>query len=105
MWITTVTIGRNVGDKPLGFYDWNDFGVEVVAALTVNLSVKPEQVEIHFGTTEWLGEPEQSAKFSVLTEYHPGHTTVGILKRDLSGIKDRFNQEAIALSVAESELV
>lgn len=100
----TVTIGRNVGPLPLARDEWNGFQQDVRDALHVSLNVPYRDIEAHAGRGEWDGVAEDSIKFSVLV---PGYDGTGYapLRAQLAIIRDNYRQDAIALSVAESELV
>ena len=106
MFQVTVTIGRNVGAVPLSNSEWGQFGNRAADALTIALGVTTPDIEVHHSDGGiWQGVREDSTKISVLLESAPSETQLRILRDELRILRDEFRQDAIALSVAESELI
>ncbi len=104
-----ITIGRNRrpsatvdANKPLPDADWASFVADVSALLRQITTAAPET---HYGVGEWAGVAEESAKVSVVLDAPVLHTAAGRLRRRLASLAARYDQAAVALAVAQSELI
>jgi hypothetical protein len=98
----TVTIGRNVGTEPMSLERWNDFAWKTRLAfdrIADLWTVGPAR-----GTWEVDGV---SVSEDSLFYYGPvkDGADLGKLRTDLSILATYYDQEAIGMSVGESELV
>lgn len=94
----TVTIGRNIGSEPMTTDSWLDFVDETSFVLRGYLK------EVW---TEALYAGRWDAPEDSFIVYGPIRDDVYVneLRNELSILASRFSQEAIGLSVGESELV
>lgn len=98
----TVTFGRNIGDVPMDLDRWAEFSWkarETVRDFTSELWADG------VSRSQWLGTPEESRVL-----YGPVKPTVNDLnlrqlRARLANLATQYGQEAIGLSVGESELV
>lgn len=118
-----ITIGRNASPAAWAWLNksyelpqekWDAF--VAVASMTLNdalLDNKWSKLEKHFGTGEWEGVEEESCHISA---YHPHPLwlrrlnpfwarNMRSLKRNLAHVAFKYGQEAIAVTVGNSELV
>lgn len=115
----TATIGRNVPDMhdqyddvtgeriqtPMSLTLWHQFVEDVEADMStaLHLDAEPVTVEVHYGKGVWDGVEEESAKITVLAE-SDRHFGLADLRGYLSELARQYSQDAIALTVGESEL-
>lgn len=101
----TATIGRNIGDVPMGTSRWKTFPTDVrrilVRAATDN-GANIIDVATRTGEGTWGGELEESASVTVVTNGLPNMTRI---RTRLAALAARYEQDAIALAVGESELI
>jgi hypothetical protein len=97
----TVTIGRNVGSEPMEQSEWNAFVWETRETIEI---VSPELWANAAHRNSWNGTSEDSFIF-----YGPlfdeTDATVEFLRNRLETIATKFRQDAIGLSIGDSELV
>lgn len=101
----TVTIGRNIGDKPMPQDDWDWFQRQTHAALK---SAVPSILFIdrHEGVGEWEGVKEESVKFTAIYDRDSDSLPkVSILAKRLARLAHTFGQDGIALSEGTSYVV
>ena len=103
MYVVSVTIGRNVGTTPMSDVRWATFEDEVSEYLSSGMQ-SDDTLEIHRGRGIWDGVEEESTKITLLTNSTLPYGTIG-LREFLSDLARRYDQDAIALTVGESELV
>lgn len=94
----TVTIGRNVGDEPMGADAWKVFGELVQRALA---DAGAEVWTDAQYTGSWEGVSEDARIFLAGADALDAHT----LRRALGRIAGEFRQDAIGVSVGAAELV
>jgi hypothetical protein len=100
MQTVTVTIGRNVGPDPLPADAWNGF----VSATRRAVEHATSELWASAPTRSiWVDTPEDAFVFYGPTIDHPD--AVQALRVRLSSLAGYYGQEAIGLSVGESELV
>lgn len=102
MQIITVTIGRGAEDKALKGSDWHAFRVSTMKALK---AFDHQAVEAHKGWGVWQGETEESFKATILRDLPMSVWDLKRLKAELATLAEKFEQDAIALTVGESELI
>jgi len=120
MYVTTITIGRNVTSTPGINEDpvqvpmpderWSAFKVAAAALLTEAVIktqkadgvVAPFYYEQHSGIGVWDGVEEESFKITTLSDQPM--TYRAWLRDELGDLAPQFDQLAIALTVGESEL-
>ena len=118
MYSITVTIGRNapVLDPTLAQYDeatgerivapmsdvqWATFEDEVQELLS---RATDGAIETHRGVGVWGGVVEESTKVTLLVD-NPLNVNVGYIRVNLADLARKYQQDAIALTIGESELV
>lgn len=101
----TVTIGRNVGTTPMPERDWAAFQRQVEYALSESLGWGEPYPERHTGVGVWDGVTEESFKVTAFTNYPADPYSVSLLRDRLAVLAGDYNQDAIALTLGESELV
>lgn len=120
MHVYAVTIGRNapVTDPSLPQYDdvtgeriaapmsderWEQF-IEDVKADMLHAIPLADLAEIHRGTGFWDGVEEESAKLTLLCHSEATADMVAELRSYLSELARLYSQDAIALTIGQSEL-
>jgi len=125
MHVYTATIGRNVrtstyddrdfyldgqpvkGWAPMSDERWEQFIEDVKADMNrfaVEAAIHVDNVEIHRGTGFWDGVEEESAKITLLTTGKADGRALSVLRRFLSELARLYSQDAIALTIGQSEL-
>jgi len=95
-----LTIGSLIKKRKMSFTQWRKFQKEVSA---LALSFPHEWSEVHRGTNRiWTGKLELSYKISIFSE-EPFIIT-DEFKTQLHELSKKYNQDAIALTIAESFL-
>lgn len=96
-----VTVGRNIGEKPMPRSDWDIFRGHV--DLTLQNLLQPDFSASYDGQGEWEGISEQSTTFV----FSGVKTSVGrdIVTHVLADAAKRFGQDAIALTIGGTTLV
>lgn len=102
--VVTVTIGRNsTHNLPLDAQSWQEFQTAVTDALwRTSSGTHDAWQERHYGTAQWGGQTEESAKITLLGA---DFTHVVALRQRLETIRGMYAQDAIALSVGTSDLI
>ena len=103
-----VTIGRNVGSEPMPRPRWDAFSASVVETLTWAGSRRGEvepTVEIRHGITFWQGQSEESHRITLRVNEELYPETLAQVRAELAECAQAYQQEAIALAVASSELI
>ena len=98
MTTATVSIGRNVGDKPLSPDRWLAFKYAVRQCLGEDATV---HVDGATSLGEWQGMSEESATW--VADITPERASV--LGRHLAKVALEYGQDAIALTLGETRLV
>tara|TARA_R110002020_G_scaffold404912_1_gene614957 strand:- start:4038 stop:4358 length:321 start_codon:yes stop_codon:yes gene_type:complete len=104
MYVYTVTIGRNVGDIPMRDIAWSTFE-DQINALMASYVENGSVVEMHSGTGGWNGVSEDSTKVTLITEHPLTDRKLADLKRGLAYYAAQYTQDAIALTIGQSELI
>ena len=126
MYSYTATIGRNLtsfvyderdthqdGEPtrvqvPMSEQNWADF-VDTIeahfAGLILDWQDADAVVETHRGTGIWDGVEEESAKITLLSSGTMNPTELGQTRVLLNKLANKYNQEAIAFTIGESELI
>lgn len=104
MYSYTATIGRNVGTDPMPLTTWEQFIEDVTADLSVYLFRNDDVVELHRGKGVWDGIEEESAKITLLKSSPLEEPALDNLRRALSELARLYSQDAIALTIGQSEL-
>lgn len=93
----SISIGRNVGDKPMSEADWEAFLHAVIVDVSVtSLIGSPDS--IHYGTGTWDGFREESAILSWFS-IDTGDVNLENMLARLTVTADTFGQDAIAVSL------
>ena len=103
-----VTIGRNVGSEPMPRLLWEAFSRNVVETLTWAGSRRGEAnptVEVRRGITSWEGQSEHSHRITLRVNEELYPETLAQVRNELAGYAKAYEQEAIALAVATSDLI
>ena len=107
----TVTIGRNFSGEiagtvqPLPDVAWATFEDEVSELLTSERTTTADAIEIHRGKGVWEGVEEESSKITLLTHFRLGVNAEGRVRAGLSVLADTYQQDAIAFTVGQSDLI
>lgn len=108
-YIVSVTIGRNVGDKPMSAGEWSEFRTmtERVAAKAFAFHVvRPEGWEIMSGTGAWRGVAEECFRVAGFgLEESDAVSVAATLRERVTVLCDLYDQDAIAVTVGETTLV
>jgi len=105
----TVTIGRNFTSRlhpertqELSAEAWKEFIEDVKDALSYHMIEDEDTLEVHLGSGSWQGIEEESAKVTLLSSdpIFPAK----LIKR-LKTLAAIYAQDAIALTIGESELI
>lgn len=112
MHVYTATIGRNYSTdpsmppsmrgKPMFLTIWEQFIEDVTADML--RAVPSDIVEIHRGEGTWDGVEEESAKITLLRHSKATADMLDDLRRYLSELARQYGQDAIALTIGQSEL-
>ena len=117
MYSYTATIGRNVpasnpnpmfAGKPMPLTTWETFIEDVSAdmhTVSNNYQAGVATMEIHRGVGIWDGVEEESAKITLLLDEALPEDRLSQMRRYLSELARQYGQDAIALTIGESELV
>lgn len=99
-----VTIGRNVDGVPLSEEDWQAFAAETDQAVAWAAETIHVRAAQHAG--QWNDAPELACTWIAETIDDAGaHEDISALRLALRVLAGRYGQEAIALTVGETELV
>lgn len=98
MTTATISIGRNVGDKPLSADRWLAFRYAVKNELGEGATV---HVDGALSVGEWQGVSEEAATW--VADITPERASV--LGRHLAKVALEYGQDAIALTLGETRLV
>ena len=93
----SVTIGRNMGDRPMSEKRWDQFRFE--AARIVSQSGKLQgQIFSGDGAGLWEDQPEQSYSYAAIVSFDPENVQgdIDTLNARLAYLATLFNQDAIA---------
>ena len=101
MYSITVTIGRNVSDVPMPEQRWRAFEQDVQELLS---RATGASTETHRGVGSWEGVVEESTKVTLLAD-SPLNVNIGYIRVNLADLARLYDQDAIALTIGESELV
>ena len=103
-----VTIGRNIDDKPMSDAMWYQFKLDAWQAVSKVFKGKIEFAELHDSDhAMWNGVLEESHKIQVFFTSHTAVTPREYDKvvKNLSNLKIKYTQEAIAVTWGRSQLV
>lgn len=98
----TVTFGRNIGEIPMDLDSWAEFSWkarEIVTDFTYELWADG------VSRSQWLGIPEESRVLYGPVKPSINDRNLRTLRARLANLATQYGQEAIGLSVGESELV
>lgn len=96
-----VSIGRNVGDVPMGDSDWHNF-VDTVTNVVVNCERVSAPDTKAFGESNWAGMREETC---VLVWFDKNSELRGDTIGHLTEVARMYGQEAIAYTVAPTSFV
>lgn len=108
MFTYSATIGRNVGATPMSDTKWFAFQGQVialVASFAKDWMAGTDVVEHHVGTGAWEGVTEESCKVTLLSHVSLGENAIEDLKKGLAYYAEAYDQEAVALTIGQSELI
>ena len=100
----TLTIDRNIGTEPMSDKLWGSFKLSAYYTLFKLVGWHAIAERFH-GEGEWEGVKEESYKLTALTETPLDAFLLEKLKRQLRIVAADYRQDAIALTIGESELV
>lgn len=106
MYVYAVTIGRNVKAWGAPMHDgmWETFQ-DTISELMAAYAQEDDFLEIHHGTGEWEGVPEDSTKVTLLRNEPLEEHDLDAIRYRLRLEATLFGQEAIALTIGQSELI
>lgn len=110
MYSYTATIGRNYSNTmPMPLAHWEQFVADVgedmrATAETSNYGADMT-LEVHRGMGVWQGVEEESAKITLLVEEPLTDDALNTLRHYLTENARFYDQDAIALTIGQSELV
>ena len=119
MFSYTATIGRNYSNsvavppsmrgQAMTLTRWHQFVEDVEADMAstyadLYLDGAERTFEVHYGKGVWEGVEEESAKITLLAEFELDERGLSTLRRLLSENARFYDQDAIALTVGDSEL-
>ena len=105
MYVVSATIGRNLGTTPMSAQRWHEFIADTQGTLEQNTFERQrESIELRMGRGEWAGIEEDSAMVTVLLRSGLSDAAKANLKRDLTELARFYEQDAIALTIGQSEL-
>lgn len=115
MYSYTITIGRNTSTRiadghALSDDDWADFNTVVrnyfwAMAEDWRSPENSPVVEVHTGIGFWEGTAEASTKITLLSEGTMNNRELHQTRAFLTNLANKYNQDAIAFTIGESELV
>jgi len=100
-----ISIGRNVGDKPMDSFDWSLFRNSVRGIAELFKGSRTMIIEVDGQGGEWLGVPEETRVFMIVNPLVRSQELVDHVKECLRSVADEFQQDAIALVFGTSTLV
>lgn len=95
----TISIGRNVNGKPMPDSTWQSFTADILRNVRSNTS---HIYFVGFGNGEWNAEGEES--FTVVSS-NPTTSAYCAIKVSLELFGEAYRQDAIAMTIGETELV
>lgn len=95
----TVSIGRNVGNVPMSAERWESFTTDVLRNVRSNTA---HIYFVGFGNGEWNDSGEES--FTVVSS-SPTESALCAIAVSLSLFAEAYGQDAIALTIGETEFV
>jgi hypothetical protein len=104
----TVTIGRNVGDAPMGDVPWKLFKRDAMVILgqaANHAYVHVDAYETLEGSGVWQGIREDNARIVMRTDSQLDDGALNYLRHLLGMLAQYNSQDAVALTVGTSELV
>jgi hypothetical protein len=100
-----INIGRNVGETPMDAFDWGLFKLSVRQIADLFRGASTTIIEVEGQGGEWLGVPEDTHLFMIISPLIKDQFIVDHVKECLSSIAKEFGQDAIALVFGTSILV
>lgn len=112
---TSTTVAPSMRGQVMTLTRWGTFVDDVSEAMRVAIEKTREtdsyawsedaefSIEVHYGKGMWDGVSEESAKISVLSTEPITH--LNWLKGELGELRKEYGQDAIALTIGESELI
>lgn len=104
MYVYTITIGRNVGDVPMPDEQWHAFQQDVNSIIG-NVADPGGFFERHTGIGVWSLAPEQSHKQAFGQDEPLTDLDLHNVRVNLAELARRYQQDAIALTIGQSELI
>lgn len=117
MYTYTATIGRNYQPRlantassvrPMSLTAWSTFAEDVTAELLgasrLSAFLSEPTIEVHHGKGIWEGVEEESTKITLLREFPLCDHSAASLRGALAALAKEYGQDAIALTIGESEL-
>lgn len=102
----TVSIGRNVGDVPMPIHRWRQFQMDTHGVIADSVFEKQiEFIERHVGEGSWDGVTEDSVKITFGLKSALTEEALDSLRHTLTGLARFYDQDAIALTIGQSELI
>ena len=91
-----ITIGRNVGSKPMSAITWAQFEADITQTISNHATIDG-QIFAGSGAGVWAGQSEQAQAIIVLAD------TVNrpALRQDLASLATKYQQDAIGCVIVE----
>lgn len=98
----TVSIGRNIGERPMTATAWARFQLQTFELVVERADVLSQTV----GTSLWIddGETVCEDSYSIIGRPH-GVTSVRVIRSGLARLAKIYRQDAIALTTATADFV
>ena len=89
-----ITIGRNVGNKPMGAITWAQFEADIKQTISTHATIDG-QIFAGSGAGVWAGQSEQAQAIIVLAD----SVNQPALRRDLTKLAQKYQQKAIGCAI------
>ena len=106
-------IGRNIDNHPMTDLSWETFRTATISAIIsaahdAGILLGRGDFQVHIGTGEWQGVPEESAHVSIYYARPVSSRTVDTVRESLGEqlpfLAGSYGQDAIAFIVTDSHL-
>lgn len=91
-----ITIGRNIGNKPMGAITWAQFEADITQTIS-NRATIDGQIFAGSGAGVWAGQSEQAQALIVLAD----NVDQPALRQDLASLATKYQQDAIGCVIVD----
>lgn len=104
--VVTVTIGRNIGSKPMDETDWENFTEDIKSAVESSMGFQAHDMsESKDGPGVWDMQEEESRSLKWFYPSTPSVYQAKTIRRRLGQVRAAYSQDAVALEFGVSELI